>query len=156
MIFYSVADFLSNNKQVEQGFLSIDLGSKKTGIAVSVNNSVAVPSSVIYEQSLERLCLEVLNLLKEKECKYVVLGFPFGWEEEPSAKRITMFAQMLSRAGVCVILYDENNTSIKVRGTAYDARGKMTKKEKQKYDAKVATLILSNMLDEMNALNKKC
>lgn len=154
MLFATVLEFLAKNKPLKGEFLAIDLGTKKTGIAVSIGGmKMAVPSCVIYEASLEGLLARIKLLMKEKECSYIALGFPFAWEEGLSAKRIMKFAKMLASTGFSVLLYDENNTSIKVKSTAYEARGKMTKKEMQSYDAKVASFILSNLLEEIHSIN---
>lgn len=157
MIFDSVRAFLDAKKPILGCFLSIDLGTKKTGIAVSCENlKLAFPSCIIYESSLFTLLSKIKLLMEEKECKYIVLGFPFAWEEGHSAERIMRFAKMLELDGIDVLLYDENRTSVKVRNIAFSINGKMTKKEKQSYDAEVAALILQNALDEINVLLKLC
>lgn len=152
MIFHSVSEFLQTNKPLKGEFLSIDLGAKKNGIAFSVlGGKSCVPWLVMAENNLEKLALKLPEMMKEKDCKFVILGFPFAWEEGLSAKRIMKFANILSKNGMQVLLYDENNTSIKVKSLIYESKGKMKKSEKQNYDAQVAALILSNALDEINS-----
>ena len=151
MIFTTVREFLNSQKPLKGEFLGVDVGAKKTGIGATVGGrKFSVPSSVIYETSGELLAQKLKQAMEERDCNYCVLGFPFAWEEEPSAKRIMRLARILSSIGVIVLLYDENRTSVRVKQTAFDDRGRMSKKELQSYDAKVASLILSNLLDEIN------
>lgn len=154
MIYTSVFKFLESCKPLNGEFLGVDVGAKKTGIAVSImKRKMSVPSGVIYLNSEKALADELVKQAGEKDCNYIVLGFPFAWEEMPSAKRIMRLASRLSLFNMKVLLYDENRTSVRVKQTAFDARGKMTKKELQNYDAQVASLILANALDEINVLN---
>lgn len=154
MIFKTVADFLSNQNSLEGEILGVDVGAKKTGIATTVGNrTLCVSSFVIYESSHILLVEKIKQAMKDRDCNYAVLGFPFAWEEGASAKRIMRLAQTLSSKGVIILLYDENRTSVKVKQTAFELRGKMSKKELQNYDAKVASLILSNAMDEINSFN---
>jgi RNase H-fold protein (predicted Holliday junction resolvase) len=151
MIFDFVEGFLSHNKPLKGEFLCVDVGAKKSGVAISIlNRKVAVPSGVLYSKTEEELAFLILQSLKEKECSYIVLGFPFAWEEGASAKRIFRIAKMLEEEGIFPLLYDENRTSTKVKQTAFNERGKMTKNELQNYDAQVASLILANLLDEIS------
>jgi putative transcription antitermination factor YqgF len=151
MIFSTIVDFLKQNAPLNGEFLGIDVGSKKTGIAVSVGErKLGIPSIVIYETNHAVLATKIMVLMKEKECNYAVFGFPFAWEEGASAKRILKLANILSNLKITCLLYDENRTSVYVKQTAFEEKGKMTKKELQNYDAKVAALILNNALDEIN------
>jgi putative transcription antitermination factor YqgF len=150
MIFTSVSEFLKANQPLKGELLSVDLGAKKTGIAFSVlERKSCVPWEVIYEASQEKLLIEIKKMMKEKNCNFVILGFPFAWEEGLSAKRIMNFAKLLAKHEIQVLLYDENSTSIKVREIIYESKGKMKKSEKQSYDAQVAALILSNAIDDI-------
>jgi putative Holliday junction resolvase len=154
MIFTSIASFLDANKPLTGEFLAVDVGAKKSGFAVSIlGGKMAVPSSVVNSSSEMELASEILKAKKEKNCSYIILGFPFAWEEGASAKRIMRIAKILEEKGQTPLLYDENRTSVKVKQIVFEARGKMTKKELQNYDAKVASLILSNALDEINSFN---
>lgn len=151
MIFTSVLEFCLQNKPLNGEFLGLDIGTKKTGVAVSTyNQSVAVPSFVIYESKKEALIKNIVQALKEKECAYIVIGFPFGWEEGASACWIMEIAKGLANLNIQVLLYDEGRTSVKVKNIVYEAKGKMTKKQMQSYDSGVASLILLNALEEIN------
>lgn len=156
MIFKEVSAFLKAVKKIEGEFLSIDLGTKKTGIALSIyQGKMAIPYGVIYEVSKAKLLWEILSLMEKKDCKYIVLGFPFGWESSFSGMRTSQFAALLSHEGFPILLYDENESSVRVKQIVNDIKGKITRKEKQKYDANVAAFILANALDEIN-LNILC
>jgi putative Holliday junction resolvase len=154
MIFETALEFVSTFSNINQiRILGIDFGTKKTGIAISnENNKVALSWCVLNESSVQPLTLKIRELAQEKQCEFIVLGFPFGWEESAISKNIIKFARALSKEGFKVLLYDENNTSVKVRNVAFEARGKMTKKELQNYDKSVAALILQTALDEINSI----
>ena len=152
MIFTTVREFLNSQQPLKGELLGVDVGFKKTGIGTTVGDrKFAVPSFVIYENLQEILAQKIKQAMEERDCNYCILGFPFAWEEGASAKRIVRLANILSSLNVIVLLYDENRTSVKVKQTGFEARGKMSKKELQSYDAKVASLILSNLLDEINS-----
>lgn len=152
MIFNTVKDFLSLNTPLKGEFLGVDVGFKKTGLAISISDrKIALPSNVIYETSLQNIAIKIKQNMKEKDCNYAIIGFPFAWEEGASAKRIMNLANLLSSMEVTVLLYDENRTSVKIKQLAFSQKGKMSKKELQSYDAKVAALILSNAIDEINS-----
>jgi putative transcription antitermination factor YqgF len=151
MIFTTVEDFLISNNPLKGEILCVDVGAKKTGIATSVGGrKIAIPSTIIYETSQILLATKIINAMKERDCEYIILGYPFGWEEGESAIRIINLAKTFD---VPVLLYDEGRTSVKVKQTIFDERGKMTKKEMQRYDMQVASLILSNAIDEINSFN---
>ena len=151
MIYNSVLEFCLKNKPLNGEILGLDIGTKKTGVAISTyNQSVAVPSFVIYESNKEVLIKKIAEAFKEKDCVYIVIGFPFGWEEGLSAKWIMEIATGLASLDFSVLLYDEGRTSVKVKNVIYEAKGKMTKKQMQSYDASVASLILLNALEEIN------
>jgi RNase H-fold protein (predicted Holliday junction resolvase) len=154
MIFNSISSFLDAKKPLSGEFLAVDIGAKKSGFAVSIlGGRMSVPSFVFNSSNEEVLANEIIRVKREKFCNYIVLGFPFAWEEGLSAKRIIRIAKMLEERGESPLLYDENRTSVKVKQVVFEARGKMTKKELQNYDASVASLILSNALDEINTFN---
>lgn len=151
MIFTSVDDFCLHNNPLKGELLGLDVGTKKTGVAVSVyNRAMAVPSLIIHESKKEVLVHKIIDALKEKDCTHIVIGFPFGWEEGTSAKWIMQIANSLSNLNISVLLYDEGRTSVNVKSVIYEENGKMTKKQMQKYDAQVASLILLNALTEIN------
>ena len=150
MIFTSVLEFCLKNKPLNGEFLGLDIGTKKTGVSISTyNQSVAVPSCVIYESNKEALIKNIVKIFKEKDCTYIVIGFPFGWEEGLSARWIMEIAKGLVAFDLSILLYDEGRTSVKVKNVIYEAKGKMTKKQMQSYDASVASLILLNALEEI-------
>ena len=154
MIFTTVKDFLLSQSPLSGEILGVDVGAKKTGIATTVGErKICVPSTVIYEFHQDLLSEKIMRAMHERDCNYIILGFPFAWEEGASAKRIARLANILSLKSLNILLYDENRTSVKVKQTAFDVKGKMSKKELQSYDAKVASLILSNAIDEINSYN---
>lgn len=150
MIFTSVEEFILANKPLKGELLGLDVGTKKTGVAISVyDRALAVSSGIINATSKEDLVNKIEHFAKEKNTTCIVMGFPFGWEEQSSAKWIMQIAQALSNKGVNILLYDEGRTSVKVKNIVYEERGKMSKKQMQNYDSKVAALILNEALSEM-------
>jgi RNase H-fold protein (predicted Holliday junction resolvase) len=152
MIFKTVSDFLLHHSPLKGEILGVDVGFKKTGLAVTVGErKLILPSSMIYESLIQNLAHKIKHTMQEKDCNYAILGFPFAWEEGASAQRIMNLSKALSSIGVIVLLYDENRTSVQIKQIIFEQKGRMSKKDLQNYDSKVASLILSNAMDEINS-----
>lgn len=130
--------------------MSIDLGKKRTGIAISdINESLASPFCVISQGNVERLIDEISKIIKEHKVKEIVVGLPKNMDgsEGDSAKNAREFADKLQKLTMLnVILRDERNTTVSAHGylNVTDVRGK---KRKSIVDSVAATIILQDYLD---------
>lgn len=136
--------------------LSIDLGDKRTGLALGDSfTKLASPLRVIQIPLAEHDGQTLLNQLAELiEAELgpqdaVVLGFPLNMDdsEGPRAKLCRAFAAKLrERTGRTILLADERRTSI--RADQLMAQSGLTHKQKKlRRDAIAAAAILQGVLD---------
>ncbi|MGN1030427.1 MAG: Holliday junction resolvase RuvX, partial [Butyricicoccaceae bacterium] len=89
------------------------------------------------------------ELIRRERIEAVVMGLPKNMnatEGERAEKCKALAAELESRTGVPVVLWDERRTTIEAHAILH-ATGKKQKKHKKSVDAVAATLILQGYLD---------
>lgn len=130
--------------------LAVDLGLKRTGLAVSdVTETLASPVGTLVEPDLDALARKIAQAAAEQHAEEIVVGHPRNMDGSrgESAQRAEAFAQTLEDlTGLPVKLWDERMTT--VSATAYlnqtNTRGK---KRKAVIDTVAATIILQDYLE---------
>ena len=129
--------------------LAVDLGLKRTGVAVSdPREMLASPVGTIEEWDLARLAQRIAALAAEQGAEQLVVGHPRNMDGSrgESAKRAEDFAEELEKlTGLPTELWDERMTTVSAIGylNQTDVRGK---KRKQVVDTVAATIILEDYL----------
>ncbi len=129
--------------------MAVDLGLKRTGIAISdALERLASPVGTIEEWDNARLAERVATLAVQQGAQRLVVGHPRNMDGSrgESAKRAEVFAETLSKkTGLPTELWDERMTTISAIGylNQTDVRGK---KRKQVVDTVAATIILEDYL----------
>jgi putative Holliday junction resolvase len=129
--------------------LAVDLGSARTGIAISdAREMLASPVGTIEEWDLARLAQRVAAIAAEQNAQRLVVGHHRNMDGScgESAKRAEAFAQTLAQlTGLPTDLWDERMTTVSAIGylNQTDVRGK---KRKQVVDTVAATIILEDYL----------
>lgn len=131
-------------------YLSIDLGEKRTGVAVGDDESgIASPIDVIVTSSADERVRRLGKLIEEHEPGALVLGLPMNMDGSvgPAAmKSQALAAQLTERFGLAVHLVDERQTS--QRADEQMARTGLTRGQKKaRRDALAAAVILQVFLD---------
>lgn len=130
--------------------MSVDLGLKRTGIAVSDSGECfAFPKSVIFEHNETRLVEKIVLAAKEYNAQTIVVGLPKNMDGSYGfrAEECTATAEKIKlSSGLPVIMWDERCTTVLAHNAlnAADVRGK---KRKQTVDAVAAVLILESYLE---------
>lgn len=130
--------------------LAVDLGLKRTGLAVSdITETLASPVGTITETNLDVLAQRIAATAAEQRAEEIVVGHPRNMDGSrgESAQRAEVFAQTLRElTGLPVRLWDERMTTISA--TSYlnqtNTRGK---KRKAVIDTVAATIILQDYLE---------
>ena len=129
--------------------LAVDLGLKRTGVAISdAREMLASPVGTIEEWDLARLAQRIAVLAAEQGAEQLVVGHPRNMDGSrgESAKRAEDFAEALKKlTGLPTELWDERMTTVSAIGylNQTDVRGK---KRKQVVDTVAATIILEDYL----------
>ncbi|MCZ6852242.1 MAG: Holliday junction resolvase RuvX [Planctomycetota bacterium] len=132
-------------------YLAIDLGERRTGLAVGDDQTgVVTPLSILELPRGEGLIEALLKALQEHSPDEIVLGLPLNMDgtEGAPAKRVREFAKTLRKRCECVVhCQDERLTSY-----AADQRmartGRTHKQKKWMRDALAAAEILRDFLDK--------
>ena len=130
--------------------LAVDLGLKRTGLAVSdITETLASPVGTLVEADLDVLAQRIAAAAAEQGAEEIVVGHPRNMDgtRGESAQRAEAFAQTLEGlTGLPVRLWDERMTT--VSATSYlnqtNTRGK---KRKAVIDTVAATIILQDYLE---------
>ena len=130
--------------------LGVDLGTVRTGIAVSdPSGLLAAPVGTVTQRDLERLAEQVAQTAQEQAAVEIVVGHPRNMDgtRGESARRAEKFAEKLrDLTGLPVSLWDERMTTVSAIGilNQTNTRGQ---KRKAVVDTVAATIILQDYLD---------
>lgn len=129
--------------------MSIDLGSVRTGIAVSdINQSFAFPRCVINERNKEILIQKILSEAKQSRAERLVVGLPknmdgsVGFKAEECIKTAELLNEKFEGE---VVMWDERCTTVSAHN-ALNVTNTRGKKRKAVVDAVAATMILEDYL----------
>lgn len=132
--------------------VGIDYGSKRVGIAISYNDQLASPHSVIHnEGDPVGLAERISRLADELSADRFVLGIPRQRYRGAALEKLESFAETL-RQKSCreVHLWNEAYTTVEADALRRE-RGARARKRKETIDMEAAALILQSWLDERRA-----
>ncbi|MFQ6067652.1 MAG: Holliday junction resolvase RuvX [bacterium] len=137
--------------------LSLDLGDKSVGLAVSdLSQTVAQGIGQIKwgRSTLNEDINQIKELVSQHEVKKIVVGLPKSMkgEEGGQAKKVRSFVRDLSaRIDVPVILFDERLSTAAAERVLKEAKVSFSKRKKVR-DKLAATVILQSYLDSQKYL----
>ena len=141
----------SDQSNIDQPWLGIDLGEKRIGIALSDSLKIAAqPHSTIQRTSRKADFAQFSKIAAEHNVGRLVIGLPvqMNGEEGSMAKWARDYGAALGKAlDLPVVFQDESLTSEMAAGAMAEA-GYSRKKMKGKLDAVAAALILQSYMDE--------
>lgn len=119
---------------------ALDIGLKRIGVAVLLNESIASPLPAILRKNRNQAANDTLLLLKEYDITTLVVGIPLGGSsEDEMRRRIEHFIKLLDFKGE-VFLQDEANSSV-------EAKERMQGSIKQKRDGKIDSIAAQIILE---------
>ena len=138
---------------LKNSILGIDLGKKRTGIAVSdINQKIASPLKVIENMKFN----EILNILEkivtERNICAIIVGDPINMDGSigPKSQSSRSFIKNLSKElDIPILLWDERLTTVSAERSLLEA-DISRKKRQQIIDKIAASIILQNFLDYLN------
>lgn len=124
--------------------LSIDLGLKRIGLALSVVEGIVTPLEAIIRKNRNQASNEVKEAIKEWNVDVVVIGVPLGGNSEDEMRRRVMhFMKLVDFEGE-VYTQDEAGTSIEAEELM---RGKIRQQKDGKIDSIAAQIILQRWFE---------
>jgi len=148
-------DFTDISGAPKQGrIMSLDLGTKKVGIAVCDDLQIAVrPVCTIKRGSWKKFLKEIISYLADFDAKALVLGLPLnfdGSESEMSQEARKLAGYFHLSLDVPVYLQDERVSTYDARKNLWD-RGLEGKELQEKLDGEAAAIILDDFLALKNS-----
>jgi len=155
--------------------LGLDIGDKKTGVAISDPEGIlAIPLTVIERRNQEDVITEIIKLVERYRVECVVVGLPYSLDGHltQQSRKVEVFIEKLqgiiamsrspepgegeakqSRLSeVNIEIWDERLSTVVAEKLMAEA-GTRKDKRKQHQDALAAAIILQGFLD---SLNKDC
>jgi putative holliday junction resolvase len=132
--------------------LSLDLGAKRVGVAVSDPlHLIAQPLVTLLHSTLEKLFRDVQTLMTEKDIELVVIGFPVREDgrEGPGAVLARRFKARLERAHIACVFQDESFSSREAEDVLHQ-HGKHRKEHRDIIDQIAAAVVLRDYLKEQS------
>lgn len=130
--------------------LSIDLGEKRIGLAISdPTRLIAAAYAVIRRKSRAEDFARYAQLIEEQQITLVVMGLPItmaGHEGDRAAWVRDYTTDMSHHIDVPIVYWDESLTT-KQAEASLRAQGKRSRKIRERVDAVAAALILQSYLD---------
>ena len=130
--------------------LSLDVGSKRTGVACSDEyNLIASPLMVIEAVGLTQWIEKVLAVIEQEEPARIVVGLPLNGEGEEGRDALNIrryIALLRERVQIPVIEWDERYTTVEAERILLEA-DVSRKRRKQVIDKIAAAIILKSYLE---------
>ncbi|MBI2212870.1 MAG: Holliday junction resolvase RuvX [Acidobacteria bacterium] len=132
------------------GWLGIDFGARRIGVAVSSSGIIAEPHSVIRRgDDLTPVIETIARIAGEYEATTIVVGIPKGGRRAPSDNLplYEAFAETLrSRLAADVVLWDESYSTTEAASRLRET-GKPLRDARARIDMLAAAVILQSYLD---------
>ncbi len=127
---------------------SIDVGLKRVGVAISLDNSIIMPQNAILRKNRDQAARDVDLFLKEWSIDLLIVGLPMsGSSHEEMQRRIKHFVSLLSY-NKKIIYQDEYGSSAEAKEFM---RGNIRQKRDGKIDSIAAQIILQRYLDSQKS-----
>lgn len=138
---------------LKNSILGIDLGKKRTGIAVSdINQKIASPLKVIENMKFNEILDILKKIVTDRDICAIVVGDPINMDGSigPKSQSSRSFLKNLSKElNIPILLWDERLTTVSAERSLLEA-DVSRKKRQQIIDKIAASIILQNFLDYLN------
>ncbi len=132
-------------------FLCVDLGEKRTGVAVGDDDTgVASPVDCLEVPPGPRLLASVVEAIEAHRPDAVVIGLPLNMDgtEGPPAARARDFGRQLEGLAECPIHFQDERLTTYAADQRLARTGRTRAQKKQRRDALAAAEILSDFLEK--------
>ena len=123
---------------------SIDVGLKRIGIALCLDEKIVLPQDAILRKNRNQAARDINTFLKEWEIEKLIVGLPKGGSsEEEMERRIKHFVSLLELQ-IPVDYQDEQGSSFEAKEMT---KGDFKHKKDGRLDSVAAKIILERYLD---------
>jgi len=138
--------------------LGLDIGDRKTGVAISDPDGVlATPLTVIERRNQEDVIADIIKLVEQYKVECIVVGLPYSLEGHltQQAMKVKDFTEKLQNViasrspKINIQMWDERLSSVAAERLMIEA-GTRKNKRRQHQDALAAAIILQGFLDSLN------
>ena len=129
--------------------LGVDYGSSRVGLALSdPQKIIASPLHTLINNGNDCLKKKLLELIKEKNVEYIVIGLPIGLkgQETSQTKIVREFAEEMRSLALPVYFQDERLSSLSAKKSLIEQNVK-TGHNKSFIDSTAAAIFLQQFLD---------
>ena len=155
MIYEDVYEF-SNELQLNNSLIGLDLGTKTIGVAVSDTTlSVATPIKTIKRKKFSLDTDHLLRIISTKNCCGVIIGLPKNMvgSEGPRAQSTRAFARNFSaKTELPITFWDERLSTVAAEKALLEA-DTTRKRRAEVIDHVAAAYILQGFLDRLKVLD---
>lgn len=135
--------------------LSLDLGTKKVGVAVCDETQFTVRRvAIIKRKGWKKFLLEIMGFIKDFDAKGLVLGLPYNFDgsESEMSKEARRLARNFSLSlEIPVYLHDERVSTFEARGNLWE-QGLDGKEVRKRLDSEAAAIILEDFISTRNMM----
>ena len=134
---------------LDEFYLGVDYGHKKTGLAIAQNIiKKSRPLKVLYNDYI----LEITKVLDEWNITKIIIGYPYHAKESKIHDDIKTFVEELKSAvssSIEIIIHDEQLSSESAEASFAEMRNRgLIKKKSSDYDDISASIILQSWINE--------
>ena len=134
---------------LDEFYLGVDYGHKKTGLAIAQNIiKKSRPLKVLYNDYI----LEINKVLDEWNITKIIIGYPYHAKESKIHDDIKSFIEELESAvssSIEIIIHDEQLSSESAKASFAEMRNRgLIKKKNSDYDDISASIILQSWINE--------
>lgn len=145
---------LKESLSKDQRWLSVDLGTKTLGLAISdVTLTIATPLETIRRSKFSKDAEALKALIEKERIGGLIFGLPLNMDgsEGPRCQSVRQFAANLEkRIDLPMIFWDERLSTVAVTRTLLDADASR-KRRSEVIDKMAAAYILQGALDRLNS-----
>jgi putative Holliday junction resolvase len=131
--------------------LGLDIGDKRIGVALSDPGGILASPFTIIDRRDESLDIEtIIGIISQKQVERVVVGLPWSLDGSlgRQAEKVKEFTQKLCRHTQVPVEYRDERLTTVMAERLRRVAGSKKSREKVRYDAQAAALILQGYLDE--------
>lgn len=136
--------------------LSLDIGKKRIGIAISTSGILARIYSTINYQDLDKAIDQIIEILKKEKVEKIVIGLPMlksGTESDQTVFTRNFAKELRKHTNICFAFVDEYLSSKEAERILKENNDKITKNRREMRgltDQIAARLILDQYINENN------